>query len=136
MKTKSLVPLFLAIIFSCFFVASSSLAQDKKPEVKLSEAETKALNAINALTDPAAKLKAVEDFVKKYPKTPIRVELANTVAEELAITLRNHGRAATDPAAQAQITQTLARLRLGDKSAAYPRDPGTRRRRQWSAARC
>jgi hypothetical protein len=82
MKNKSLVLLLLAI-FSCFLVASSSVAQDKKPEVKLSEGETKALTAINALTDPAAKLKAIDDFIKKYPKTPIRVELANTVAEEL-----------------------------------------------------
>lgn len=83
MNTKSLALLLLAI-FSCFLVASSSVAQDKKPEVKLSEGETKALTAINAMTDPAAKLKAIDDFIKKYPKTQIRVELANTVAEELA----------------------------------------------------
>ena len=83
MKTKTIISSCLAFVLSLFFVALI-VAQEQKPAVKLSEGETKALNAINALTDPAAKLKAVEEFLKKYPKTPIRVELADTAAVEIA----------------------------------------------------
>jgi hypothetical protein len=83
MKTKSLISLFLGFFFSLFIVAHA-VAQEQKPAVKLSEGEMKALNAINALTDPAAKLKALEDFLKKYPKTPIRIQLADTTADEIA----------------------------------------------------
>ncbi len=60
--------------------------------------------------------------VAYLPQDPNALLFADTVADELAITLRNHGRDASQPAAQAQIAQTLARLRLGDKAAAYPRD--------------
>jgi hypothetical protein len=83
MKTKSLISLFAGFVFSLFIVAHA-IAQEQKPEVKLSEGETKALNALNALTDPSAKLKALEDFLKKYPKTPIRIQLADTAAAEIA----------------------------------------------------
>ncbi len=60
--------------------------------------------------------------VAYLPQDPNALLFADTVAEELAITLRNHGRAADEPAAEAQIHQTLARLRLEDKATAYPRD--------------
>jgi hypothetical protein len=74
MKTKSFISSLLVLVLSACFAVFVS-AQEQKPEAKLSEGEMKALNAINALTDPAAKLKAVEDFLKKYPKTPIRTQL-------------------------------------------------------------
>src|SRR4030095_9718571 len=83
MKTKTIISSCIVFVLSLFMVAQT-VAQEKKPEVKLSDGETKALNAINALPDPAAKLKAVEEFLKKYPKTPIRVQLANTTAAEIA----------------------------------------------------
>ena len=83
MKIKSLASLCVGLVVSLFIVAVA-IAQEQKPEVKLSEGETKALSALNALTDPAAKLKAVEEFIKKYPKTPIRVQLADTAAAEIA----------------------------------------------------
>ena len=83
MKTKTIISSFIGFVLS-LVIAAHAVAQEKKPEVKLSEGETKALNAINALTDPAAKLKAVEEFLKKYPKTPIRIQLADTAAAEIA----------------------------------------------------
>jgi cell division ATPase FtsA len=83
MNTKLIYSLCVASILSFLFVVGAS-AQEKKPEIKVSEEEAKALNAINAMTDPAAKLKAVEDFIKKFPKTPVRVQLAETVAGEIA----------------------------------------------------
>lgn len=83
MKTKTIISHCIGFTLSIFIVALT-VAQEQKPEVKLSDGETKALNALNALTDPAAKLKAVEEFVKKYPKTPVRIQLADTAAAEIA----------------------------------------------------
>jgi energy-coupling factor transport system ATP-binding protein len=60
--------------------------------------------------------------VAYLPQDPNALLFADSVADELAVTLRNHGRDAAQPAAQAQITKTLARLRLSHKAAAYPRD--------------
>lgn len=57
-------------------------SQDKdKPTV--SEAEAKAANAINSLPDAAAKLKAAEAFVKKYPKSEARQHIADYVAVQI-----------------------------------------------------
>lgn len=83
MKTKTILSPCVGFALSLFIVALT-VGQEQKKEVKLSEGETKALNALNALTDPVAKLKAVEEFIKKYPKTPIRVQLADTAAAEIA----------------------------------------------------
>lgn len=83
MKTKLLYSLCLAGILSLLFTAGLS-AQEKKPEIKVTDEELKALNAINAMTDTAAKLKAIDDFVKKFPKTPVRMQLADSIAGEIA----------------------------------------------------
>ena len=89
MKTKSF-SLFLAVFFS-FCIASAYGFQDpkpqdpKQPDVKVSPDELKALNAINALTDPPAKIKAISDYMMKYSKTPpeIRQQLADISASEI-----------------------------------------------------
>ncbi len=60
--------------------------------------------------------------VAYLPQDPNALLFADTVADELAITLRNHGRAVNEPGAQAQIAQMLHRLRLGNMANAYPRD--------------
>ena len=91
MKTKS-VSLFLAVFFS-LFIASAYGSQDPKPQdpkqagdVKVSPDEMKALTAINATTDPPAKIKAISDYMKKFSKTPpqIRQQLADISASEIA----------------------------------------------------
>jgi hypothetical protein len=82
MRTN-LFSLCVAGILSLLFIAGA-FAQEKKPEIKVSEEEMKALKAIDALTDPATKLKAVDDFLKKYPKTPARMNLAEALANEIA----------------------------------------------------
>jgi TonB family protein len=51
---------------------------------KISQAEMQALNNINSITDPAAKLEAVAAFMKKYPKSGARLQIAERVAEEIA----------------------------------------------------
>jgi len=106
MKTKSFISSLLVLVLSACFAVFVS-AQEQKPEAKLSEGEMKALNAINALTDPAAKLKAVEDFLKKYPKTPIRTQLANTTAAEIA--------KIKDPAQAVALGEAAQKIFTGDE---------------------
>jgi energy-coupling factor transport system ATP-binding protein len=53
------------------------------------------------------------------PQDPNVLLFADTVLEELLITLRNHGLEVSPPIAPAAL---LERLGLGDKEAAYPRD--------------
>jgi len=83
MKTKLLYSLCVVGILSLLFAAVAS-AQEKKPEITVSEEEMKALNAINAMTDPAAKLQAIGDFLKKFPKTLVRTRLADNIAGDIA----------------------------------------------------
>jgi len=82
MRTKLHLSLLVAIL-STLCAGISATGQTKPAEPKLSEGEVKALNAINAITDPAAKLKAVADFLTKYPKSEIRLKLAQATAGEL-----------------------------------------------------
>ena len=56
------------------------------------------------------------------PQDPNALLFADEVQQELGITLRNHGLPAETPAALDRIASLLARLHLGDKAAAYPRD--------------
>jgi tetratricopeptide (TPR) repeat protein len=77
---------FVAALASLSVFARASVldfeSQDKD-EPKVSEAEAKAANAINSLPDAAAKLKAAEAFVKKYPKSQARPHIADYVAAQI-----------------------------------------------------
>ena len=55
--------------------------EDKKP--KVSEGEAKALTAISSAPDPAAKLAAAREFVKKYPKSSNRTEVSGYLAGQI-----------------------------------------------------
>ena len=57
--------------------------------------------------------------VSYLPQEPDDLLFADTVAEELAVTLRNHGLSDSPPIAPADL---LARLGLSDLAASYPRD--------------
>lgn len=61
---------------------TSKSQETKKPE--LPEAEASAANAINAAPDAAAKLAAANEFLKKYPKSPVRLDVAKYVASQIA----------------------------------------------------
>jgi hypothetical protein len=87
MKIK---PFLLSALLVCSVItivhtsatASLRLQQDKaKP--KASDAEAKAAKAIEAGADANAKLAAAEEFVKKYPKSPLRHEVAEYVADQI-----------------------------------------------------
>jgi tetratricopeptide (TPR) repeat protein len=63
---------------------------------------------INTAADPAAKLQAASEFVKKYPKSTKRFEAAGYVSSEI-------GKA--DPAAQASLAQTFLTIFTDAKEA-------------------
>ncbi len=58
------------------------LQQQAKP--KVSEAEAKAVEAVNSAPDAAAKLTAAGEFLKKHSKSTLRSEVAAYVAGEIA----------------------------------------------------
>jgi tetratricopeptide (TPR) repeat protein len=64
-------------------VSAGALTQEQaKP--KASAAEAKAADAINSAPDAVAKLAAAGEFVKKYPKSALRPQIASYVAGEIA----------------------------------------------------
>ncbi len=98
MKSKSLISMRVMSAFTFVLLVSSSAfaqapgypqpsespkpAESKKPEV--SEAEAAAANAVNTAPDAAAKLAAADQFVKKYPKSTVRLDVARYVASQIA----------------------------------------------------
>ena len=80
-KMSSLSLVVLCSLALAGSVVSSGQSQDKKP--KLSEAEAKAVNAINTAPDPAAKLAAAGEFVKKYPKSSVREEVSGYLVGQI-----------------------------------------------------
>ena len=88
MKTKILFSLCAVaaslLILSAAKVRGMVAPQGQGNGPKISQAEMQALNNINSMTDPAAKLAAVEAFMKKYPKSGARLQIAERVAEDIA----------------------------------------------------
>jgi hypothetical protein len=60
---------------------SSKSQETKKPEIP--EAEANAANAINSAPDAAAKLAAANEFIKKYPKSAVRLNVAKYLAGQI-----------------------------------------------------
>jgi hypothetical protein len=91
MRTRSFparaaVALMIALVL-CLASASTAsvMAQGgKSAQPGLSADEQKMLAAITAATDPAAKYKAVEALIKKYPKTSARGRVAREAADQVA----------------------------------------------------
>jgi hypothetical protein len=67
-------------------------AKDKPQPPKVPEAELKAAKALEAITDVPALIAAAGEFLKKYPKSALRPQLAPLVADRIGLT--------TDPAQQ------------------------------------
>jgi hypothetical protein len=76
--------------------------KDKKDVPKVPEAELKAAKAIEAITDVPAMIAAVGEFIKKYPNSALRPQLAPLVAERIGLT--------QDPAQQ--IAQSESYLKV------------------------
>jgi hypothetical protein len=64
--------------------APTDVRTQEQAKPKASEAEAKAAAAINSAPDAAAKLAAAGEFLKKYPKSSLRLQVANYVAGQIA----------------------------------------------------
>jgi len=93
MKSKCLSLLHVISVFSLVVcIGPSGFARHDLPDVrtqeqakpKISDAEAKGAEAINAAPDAAAKLAAAGEFLKKYPKSTLRQQIASYVAGEIA----------------------------------------------------
>ena len=79
--------------------------QDKPKEQaapQAPEAEIKAARAVESAADAAAALKAAEDFVKKYPQSALRPQVARIAADKIA--------AAPDAAARAAHSEGFLKI--------------------------
>jgi hypothetical protein len=63
--------------------AVAALGQPQGQPPKLSAEEQNLVRAIQTATDPAAKMKAVAELIKKYPKTEIRMRVATATAHQI-----------------------------------------------------
>lgn len=79
MRTRSI--LFSAALVA--LIASTSFAQPQN-QPKVSADEQKAALAVAAAPDPAAKLKAATDFVKKHPKSALRPQVARGLSNQIS----------------------------------------------------
>lgn len=92
MKTKSIS---LALLLTVL-IASAAFAQGGKG-TEVSADEGNMYKAVMTAPDPAVQIKAAEDFVKKYPKSTMRANLAKELAQKID--------AATDPAQKVTAAQ-------------------------------
>jgi hypothetical protein len=65
---------------------SQEKPKDKPQPPKVPEAELKAAKAIEAMTDVPAMIAATGEFLKKYPKSVLRAQMAPLVAERIGAT--------------------------------------------------
>src|SRR4051794_32777759 len=73
MKPKSFaVARALAVCALIAALAVFALAQDKNKAPQVSKGEQEAMMKVQSAADPAAKIKAAEEFIKKYPKSTNR----------------------------------------------------------------
>lgn len=67
-----------------FAIAVVAIAQPQGRGPNLSPEERALVGNIMSATDPAAKMKAVAELIKKYPKTEIRARVARAAADQIA----------------------------------------------------
>lgn len=112
MKIKILFPLCVVAVLASLLTLSIPAAYGVIPfqgagsGPKVSEAETKALNAINTAPDVTAKLAGIADFVKKFPKSSARVRIAQRAADEIS--------KVQDPAQQIALTEKALTILTAD----------------------
>lgn len=66
-----------------FAGARDNQDKPKQEKLKVPEAEAKAANKVGEAPDPAAKLQAAAEFLKKYPKSTARQQIAEHVAAQV-----------------------------------------------------
>ena len=103
-----------ALLFISVLLGAAAFAQPA--ESKASPDEMKAAQAIMAAPDPAKKLQAGEDFIKKFPKSTIRPRVARGLVDQISavtdagqkVTLaQEFQKAFTEPSEQDQIVPVI-----------------------------
>lgn len=79
----------LACALLAFAVGPVALAQDNPQGPKVSDGEAKLGDKIQNAPDAAAKLSAAEEFLKKYPKSPLRPQIANYLSGQILLVADN-----------------------------------------------
>jgi tetratricopeptide (TPR) repeat protein len=107
MKTSSLLSraillCSLVIVFNSLVTANVLGRQDKTKKPTLPEAEIKAAKALETAADVPAKFVAAEAFVKKYPASKLRPQLAGYMSNQVF--------AVTDPAQKLVMGQKFLAL--------------------------
>lgn len=77
--TRALAVCALTVAFAAIL-----FAQDKDKTPQVSKGEQDALTKVQSAADPAAKLKAADEFIKKYPKTTQRAGVVTHVIGEIS----------------------------------------------------
>jgi len=85
MKPKSFaVTRTLAVCALVIALVALSFAQDKPKAPQVSKGEQDAMTKVQTAADPAAKLKAADEFIKKYPKSTNRAGVVTQVISEIS----------------------------------------------------
>ena len=75
------------VVFACIFLIACTTAkaqQKQSDQPNLSPDEQKLASSITSAKDAAGKLNAAAELIKKHPKTPIRLRVAGSMANEVA----------------------------------------------------
>jgi tetratricopeptide (TPR) repeat protein len=84
MKPKSFaVTRALAVCALVMALVALSFAQDKTKASPVSKGEQDAMTKVQSAADPVAKLKAADEFIKKYPKSANRAVVVSHVIGEI-----------------------------------------------------
>lgn len=88
MKTRALLSRVilmssLVLVANSFITANALSWQDKAQKKTIPDAEAKAIKALEAGVDVNAKFLAAEEFVKKYPSSKVRPQLAQYLANQV-----------------------------------------------------
>jgi tetratricopeptide (TPR) repeat protein len=85
MKSNSyVITRALAVCALAVALALTAWAQDKGKAPQVSKGEQDALAKVQAAPDPTAKLKAADEFIKKYPKSTNRAGVVSQVIGEIS----------------------------------------------------
>ena len=82
MKTKTFLSSAL-LLCSLIVILNSSVTAQPAAKPKVSPDEAKAAQAVQNAPDANAKLVAAEDFIKKFPKSTVREQLAEYVSDQI-----------------------------------------------------
>ena len=85
MKSKSVAGIqALAACALVVALVALSFSQDKPKAPQVSKGEQEAMTKVETAADPAAKLKAADEFIKKYPKSTNRAGVVSHVIGEIS----------------------------------------------------